>query len=90
MLETSPWYINQSENRPRANHTLLLEHYKTPPHYPPHQGESHSLKAISPLWPPLPGKAIKASLVLTQNFVFHASIRQQWAEAEFRQQKQRY
>ena len=28
------------------------------------QGESHSLEAVSPLWPPLPRKAIKAPLVL--------------------------
>ena len=43
---------NQSENCPRAVHIMLLEHQK------PLQGGSHSLEGISPLWTPLPGKAI--------------------------------
>ena len=59
---------NQSENGPRADHALLLEHYKTP-HYPL-QGGPYSLEGISPLWPPVPGKAIKAALFyFTQNSV---------------------
>ena len=48
---------SQSEECPRADHALLLEHCKTP-HYPLQCG-THSLEGISPLWPPLPGKAIK-------------------------------
>ena len=66
----TPDYLtaNQSEERPRADHTLLLEHYKTP-HYPL-QGGTHSLEDVSPLWPPLSGKAIKATLFyLTPNSV---------------------
>ena len=43
-----------------SDHALLLEHYK-PPHYPL-QGGSHSLEGISLLWPPLPGKPLKATL----------------------------
>ena len=58
---------NQSENCPGTVHALFLEHYKTP-HYPL-QGGSHSLKSICPLWPPLPGKAIKALFYITQNSV---------------------
>ena len=55
----TPDYLttNQSEECPRADHALLLEHCKTP-HYPL-QGGVQSFEGISPLWPPLPGKAIK-------------------------------
>ena len=36
----------------------------------PLQGESHSLEGVSPVWPLLPGKAIKATLFyFTQNSV---------------------
>ena len=53
---------------PQADHALLLEHYKIP-HHPFHDG-SHSLQGISPLYTPLPGKAIKASLFyFTENSV---------------------
>ena len=46
------------------------------------QGGSPSLQGFSPLWPPLPGKAIKTSLYyFTQNSVCH-----QWTEVEFLQQ----
>jgi len=59
---------NQSKNCPPADHALLLEHYKTPPYSL--QGESHGLQGISPLWPLLPGKAIKATLFyFTENSV---------------------
>ena len=51
--------VNQSKNCPRADHIMLLEHYRTP-HYPL-QGGSQGLQGISPLWPSLPGKAIKAT-----------------------------
>ena len=75
MLETSP-YANQSENCPQADNALLLEHYKTP-HYPL-QGGSQSLEGISSLWPPLPGKAIKAILLyFTPKLCFRVSI-QHW------------
>ena len=47
--------INQSEDCPLADHTMLLEHHKTP-HYPPPQGGSHGLEGISPLWPPFLAK----------------------------------
>ena len=59
ILEISP-DANQSKNCPGANHTLLLEYYKTP--YYPLQSGSHSFEAIIPLWPPSPDKAIKATL----------------------------
>ena len=35
-----------------------LNHYYKTPHYPL-QVETHSFEGISPLWPPLPGRAIK-------------------------------
>ena len=59
MLET---YLdaNQSKNWPWVDHILLPEHYKTP--YYPLQGGPHGLQSISPLWPPLPGKEIEATL----------------------------
>ena len=43
-----------------------LNHYCETPHYPLQVG-THSFKGISPLWPPLPGKAIKLSFYFTQN-----------------------
>ena len=59
---------NQSKNCPRTGHTLPLEHYKTP--HCTLQGGSHGLQGISPLWPPLPGKAIKATVCyFTRNSV---------------------
>ena len=44
----TPDYLttNQSEERPRAAHALLLEHGKIP-HYPL-QGGTHSLEGIKP------------------------------------------
>ena len=60
--------FSQFKNCPWADRTLILEHYKTP-HYP-HQGGSHGLQGISPLWPPLPSKAIKAAhFCFSQNSV---------------------
>jgi hypothetical protein len=58
----TPDYLttNQSKKCPRADYALLLEHYKTP--YYVLQGQPHGLQGISPLWPLLPGKAIKATL----------------------------
>ena len=58
----TPDYLtaNQSEKYARAGHALLLEHHKTP-HYPLQSG-THRLEGISPLWPPLLGKAIKLFL----------------------------
>ena len=50
---------NQSERCPQADHTLLLECYTT---HSPLQGRSHGLQGFSPLWPPLPAKAMKATL----------------------------
>ena len=59
---------NQSKTCPQVDHALLLEHYKTP--YYPLQGGAHGLQGMSPLGPPLPGKAIKATLFFfTQNSV---------------------
>ena len=59
---------NQSKICPQADHTLLLEHYKTP--YYPLQGGPLGLQGMSPLGPPLPGKAIKATLFyFTQNSI---------------------
>lgn len=51
---------NQSRNCPSVDHTLLLEHHKTP-HYILQSG-SLSLEGISLLRPPLPGRVIKAPL----------------------------
>jgi len=66
---------NQSERCPQADHALLLECYKTP--HSPLQGGSHGLQGISPLWPPLPAKAMKATLrilltpkILVSTFIF--------------------
>ena len=58
----TPDYLptNLSEQCPRPDHTLILEYYKTP-HYPL-QGGTHILEGISPLGPPLPGKAIELFL----------------------------
>ena len=55
----TPDYLttNQSKKCPRADYALLLEHYKTP--YYPLRGGTHSSEGNCPLWPPLPGKAIK-------------------------------
>ena len=57
-MTLTPNYLttNQSEESPRADHALLFEHCKTP-HY--HFQGQDSFQGISPLWPPLPGKAIK-------------------------------
>ena len=54
----TPDYLttNQSEECPWADHALLLEHFKMP--YYPLLVRIHSFEGISPLWPPLPGKAI--------------------------------
>ena len=60
MLTPNYLTTNQSEECPRADHALLLEHYKIP-HYP-FQAGTHNLEGISPLWPRLPGKAIKLFL----------------------------
>ena len=51
---------NQPKNCPQADHALFLEHWKTSHH--PLQGGSYNLEGSSPLWPPLPGKAIKSTL----------------------------
>ena len=60
---------NQSKNSPQVDHTLLLEHIKLFTN-PSMGGGSHSFQSISPLWPPLPGKAIKATpFYFTQNSV---------------------
>ena len=50
--------LNQSKNWPCADYALLLEHSISPHHLP--QGGLHGPQCISPLWPPLPGKTIKA------------------------------
>ena len=57
-MTLTPNYLttSQSEESPRADHALLFEHCKTP-HY--HFQGQDSFQGISPLWPPLPGKAIK-------------------------------
>ena len=84
MLETSPW-CHQSKNCSRGDHTLLLENYKTP-HYPLQSG-SHNLKGISPLWSPLPGKAVKATLLYFTQQSLCVSVRHCWTETKFRQQR---
>ena len=58
MLPT-PDYLttNQSEEGPRADHAPLLELLQDSSLTPSRAG--HSLMGISPLWPPLPGKAMK-------------------------------
>ena len=68
LVMLTPDYLttNQSEVCPLADHALLPEHYKTP--HNPLQGGTHSSEGISPLWPPLPGKAIKL-FYFTQNSV---------------------
>ena len=77
---------NESKICPQAYHALLLEHYKTP--YYPLQGGPLGLQGMSPLGPPLPGKAIKATLFyFTQNSVSAFLVSTYWeAEAEFQQQ----
>ena len=60
-------YLNasQSQNCPGAGHALLRKHCESAPC--PLQGGSHNVEGISPLWPPLSGKAIKATLLLHPN-----------------------
>ena len=59
---------NQSKNCAQGDHALLPEHYNTS--HCMLQDGSHILEGISPVWSPLPGKAIKATLFyLTQNCV---------------------
>ena len=58
MMPTSTYLTTSHvEECPRADPPSLNHYYKTP-HYPLQVG-THSLEGISPLWPPLPGKAIK-------------------------------
>ena len=47
-----------------------------------HSRVDHNLEGISPLWSPLPGKAIKATLLY---FTQTLSTQHQWREAEFQQ-----
>ena len=48
--------------------------------------EGHSLEVTGSPWPPLPGKAIKATLsCFTENSCLHVSIQHLWTEAEFQQ-----
>ena len=51
-----------------------LEHYKTP-HYP-FQGGSHCLQGMSPLWPSLPGKVIKATLFCFISMFLFSTVEQ--------------
>ena len=51
---------SQSEECPQADHALLLEHRETS--HDALQGGTHSLEGVSPLWPSLPGKAMKLCL----------------------------
>ena len=44
--------ISMSWSHPRSLNTIKIPHY-------PLQGGTHSSEGTSPLWPPLPGKAIK-------------------------------
>ena len=57
MLTPNYLITNQSEKCPAADHALLLEHDQAP--YYPLLGGTHSFEGTNPLWPPLPGKAIK-------------------------------
>ena len=57
MLTPDDLTTNQSEECPRTDHTLPLEHCNTL-HYSLQEG-THRFEGISPLWPPLPGNAIK-------------------------------
>ena len=54
-MRLTPKYLttHQSEESLQADQALLFE-----PHSPLEVG-AHSLEAVTPLWPPLPGKAIK-------------------------------
>ena len=79
MLETSPW-CQPIRERPSADSTLLFKLCKTP-HCILWDG-SHSLNGIRPLWPPLPGKVIKATLFyFTQNSVSMVLFGTWWTEA---------
>jgi len=59
MLTPDDLTTNQSEECPRADHTLLLEHCQTPHCLLQSRTQDHSFEGISPLWPPLSGKAIQ-------------------------------
>lgn len=48
----------------------------------------HSLEGTSLLWSPLPGKAMKATLLYFPKTMSPLTIRHGWTEAEFRQQVQ--
>ena len=59
MLTPDDLTTNQSEECPLADHTLLLEHCQTPHCLLQSRTKDHSFEGISPLWPPLSGKAIQ-------------------------------
>ena len=67
----------------------LITYYKNPDYVL--QGGSHGFEGISPLWPPLPGKAIKKKkkllfFLLHQKLCLHVSTRHWWTQAQFWQQ----
>ena len=68
LMMLTPDYLptNQSEKCPRADHSLLLEHYKT--HYRL-QGGTHSSEGNSLLWSPLPESNKAVLFYFTQNSV---------------------
>lgn len=79
-----PWclklhfHVNQSKNCSQVDHIPLLEHGKTLHYFL--QWGSHSFEGFSPLWSPLLGKAIKATLFCFTQNCLHISIRHWWTE----------
>ena len=66
VMLTPTWPHHQPSEVPKLTMPSSLNHYCETPHYPLHVG-THSFKGMSPLWAPLPGKAIKLSFYFTPN-----------------------
>ena len=86
LIVLTPDYLttNQSGECAPADVALLVKHFKTG-HYPL-QDRTHSLDRSSPLWPPLPGNAVKLFLSTSpKTLCLCVSVQHQWTEAEFQQ-----
>ena len=82
LVVLTPDYLttNQSEECAPADVALLVKHFKTG-HYPL-QDRTHSLDRSSPLWPPLPGNAVKLFLSTSpKTLCLCVSVQHQWTEA---------
>ena len=68
MLTPESFVTNQSDVRPQAEHTLFLEHSKTPEHTLQGRHTVLILRALAPLWTPFAWKSNNAvSFHFTQN-----------------------